>query len=455
MSVEPAAAALAQQLAERLRRRSPTIPAAPDGPTPVSAEQEQLLYHVWFAAGSPVYNECITLVHRGRLDVAAVRTALDGLVARYDVWHSVFRRTRGRLEQVLVPSTGCDLPVYDSRGAAAGALAERVSANALAPYDLRAGPLLRPLLARTGDDEHRLYLALHHLVFDGVSLYRVVLPEFIALYEAAQAGTVADLGPATSYRDYASWQAGGVLDAELARHLPYWRQRLAGAPELDLPLAHPRPAVRDFHGTTEWFTVEAPVVAGLRALGHRSGATLFHVLAAAYALLLRDLTGQTDLVLGTVADRRRRRELERMVGYCLTPLPLRLAVPWDVTVDKLVGTVRAEVLDALTHNIPFERIVADLDPPQTEGANPVFQAMIVLEPPASVRGHPAWSMQQLDADVGARLGQAKNDLQLELDERDDGHLSGRLIVNRDLFDDGFAARQVTDLLGILASFTVG
>ncbi|MGH3744801.1 MAG: condensation domain-containing protein [Mycobacteriales bacterium] len=442
-------------LAQRLGGRAPGtvagIPAAPPGPVPVSAEQEQLIYHTFFVPENPLYNECITLVHKGSLDADALRAAVDGLVARHAVWHSTFRRSRGRFEQTVAPAPTHALPVHDLRGVTGDARTRRlhdiVAGAALEPYDLRVGPLVRPVLVRMADDEHRLYLAMHHVVFDGVSLYRIVLPEIIALYEAAAAGRPHGLPEPFQYRDYAAWQAGGGLDRELAEHLPYWREHLDGAPTLALPLDHERPDPPRFRGRTEWFPVPAELVARLKHSSGRHGVTLFHLLATVWALVLADISGQTDVVFATVADRRRRRELEHMVGYCLTPVPLRVRT--DVPVADLMAAVRLEMLEALTHLVPFGRLVGDLDPAHPPGATPVFQSMIVLEPPAATV-HPEWSMHQMDAAVGGEMGHPKVDLLVELDERPEGHLSGRLIVNADVFDPPFGPSVVARLLRALA-----
>jgi len=96
--------------------------------------------------------------------------------------------------------------------------------------------------------------------------------------------------------------------------------------------------------------------------------------------------------------------------------------------------------------------VRELHPPRVPGADPLFQAMLVLEPPA-VPVAPGWSMHQLDPAVGAALGQAKTDLLMELDERPDGRLSGRLTVNADLFGPGFAEQVVASWTQLLATVT--
>jgi len=458
-ALSPAQAAL---LAARLKGRSPgpgtgpPEPATDGGSAPVSAEQEQLLAHALFLPGSHLYNEAVCVVRTGPVDLDALRRAVDLLVARHDIWHTTFQRQRREFRQVVGPAPTHPLPLHDLARVPAGQQEKRivdlVTAVAAAPFNLRAGPLVRPVLVRVAPEEHRLYLALHHIVFDGVSLYRVVFPELVALYDAVAAGRVPTLPPTVQYADYARWQRSGVLDEELRRCLPHWRVHLADAPVLQLPLDHPRPAEQRHSGRMIGFEVGAGSVDAARVLAQATGTTLFHVLAAVFARFLGELTGQRDVVFATVADLRRRRELESMVGYCLTPVVLRVPLREAEAANSLVARVRDEVLDALSHLVPLERLVRELHPPRVPGADPLFQAMLVLEPPA-VPVAPGWSMHQLDPAVGAALGQAKTDLLMELDERPDGRLSGRLTVNADLFGPGFAEQVVASWTQLLAAFT--
>ncbi len=447
-------------LAARLRGRTGAAAAgtvagigrAGPEPAPISAEQEQLLVHSLFAPGSRLYNEVTTIVRTGPLDVDALRRAFERLVARHQMWRTTFRRIERRYRQVVGP-VAVALAVHDLRDVPPAEREDRaagiVAAAALPPYDLGTGPLVRPVLVRMDEEQHRLYLAMHHIVFDGVSLARIVLPELIALYDAEVAGRPAALPEPMQAADYATWQAGGVLDAELARHLPYWRARLDGAPTLRLPLDHPRPVEPRHRGTPTWFEVPAPVVAALRDRGVRASGTLVQILLAAFALLLRRYTDQQEVVLATVADLRRRRELESMLGYCLAPVPLRLKVADGAPFDDLVRSVRGELLDALPRVLPFGRLVSALDPPREPGANPIFQAMLVVQPFA-VSPDPAWQLHPLDAGLGGDFAHAKADVMMELDERPDGRLTGRFVHDADLFEPGFGPAVVADWLRLLA-----
>ncbi|HEY6537984.1 MAG TPA: amino acid adenylation domain-containing protein [Candidatus Dormibacteraeota bacterium] len=418
---------------------APSAPAAPrDGLIPLSAAQEQLWYFSQLAPGSALYNEAVSIRKQGALDLDVFRAAFNQVVERHQMWRSTFRVVDGRPYQTVGAPSDFALPLVDLshlRPDQAEARAVGLAvAEARRPYDLDQGPLLRPLLVRLSAEDHRLYLAMHHLIFDGVSLYRVILPELVTLYQAGVAGRPARLAaPSWQYSDYVQSESVAQAAASSASALQYWRQRLAEIPEAQLPLDHARPARPRFAGRTEALTIPAETVARLDSFGRSVGSTLFQTLAAAFSLLLARYTGQEDLVFGTVTDLRDRRELESMVGYCLTPLVIRNDLQGDPSYRELLCRTRTSVLEALDHKIPFQRLVSELRPAREAGANPIFQAMLVLEPPM-VTPDPEWSLHQMEAEIGNQLAKAKFDLHIELDRRPDGHLSGRLIYDSDLFE---------------------
>ena len=175
-------------------------------------------------------------------------------------------------------------------------------------------------------------------------------------------------------------------------------------------------------------------------MGQCVGATLFQVLATVWSLLLARYSGQDDVVFATAADLRQRPELEAVVGYCLTPLVMRIDLSGDLPFTDLVVRVRNELLDGLDHLVPFERLVRELVPGGASNANPIYQTMIVLEPLASMPD-PSWSIHQMESEIGSAVGSTKLDLELELDERPEGHITGRLIYDRDLFEPTTATRM--------------
>jgi amino acid adenylation domain-containing protein len=414
------------------------------GAPPLSVAQEALWYLSVLAPSQISYNETISIRKDGPFDVHAFRRAFTEIVRRHQAWRTTFDRIGGEPVQVLQPAPSFELPVVDlshlTRAEAERQAVRLVAEVSRVPYDLRRGPLLRPRLVRFAEDHHRLYLALHHLVFDGVSVYRVVLFELVALYDAFSAGRASPLAePQTQYTDYARWEQTWITQPRVTRRLKHWRQHLTALPVLSLRFDRPRPPVARFRGGVVPLSVSRGVAERLREVGQSVGATFFQVLASVWSLLLSRYSGQQDVVFATATDLRQRPELESVVGYCLTPLVLRIDLGHDPCFSDLVLRVRNELLDGLDNLVPFERVVRELHPEGDANANPIYQTMFILEP-SILAPDPAWSLHQMESEIGNAVGSNKLDLELELDERPEGHVSGRLIYDRDLFETATAER---------------
>ena len=412
---------------------------------PLSVAQEALWYASVLAPTQCIYNETISFRKDGAFDLDAFRRAFNEIVRRHEAWRTVFDVLDGEPVQIVCPPTVFELGVLDLAHLTLEE-AERRAARVVAevsrvPYDVRRGPLVRPRLVRFPGEQHRLYMAMHHLVFDGVSVYRVVLSELVTLYEAFCAGLESPLPePATHYADYARWEQSWIDEPRARRRIDYWRAHLETATDLALPLDRPRPAERRARGGVVDVTVPGECVERLRDVAQRAGATVFQALATTWALLLHRYSGQNDVVFATPVDLRVRPEFTSVVGYCLTPAPLRADVSGDPTFADLLTRVRNEVLDALDHVVPFERLVRELRPEAPADVNPIYQAMIVLEPQTPAP-EPSWSIHQMETAIASAVGSSKVDLELGLDERPEGHLEGRLIYDSDLFEPDTAARM--------------
>ncbi len=424
-------------------------------PPPLSVAQEGMWYRSVLAPTTLTYNETISIRKAGDLDPEALRLALEEFVGRHEAWRSTFEVVDGRPVQVVHDPPRIDLPIIDLSALRLDE-AERRAVSLIAeasrvPYDLATGPLVRPRLFRFPGEHHRLYLAMHHLVFDGFSLTRVVLPELIAIYDALAAGERPALpDPAVSYSDYARWEQRWIEEPRTRRRLEHWREHLGGAPALELPHDHARPGERRLGGGAIPLSMPRDALDRLRALGRDAGATLFQVLAASWSLLMARAAGQTEVVFATAAVMRQRPEFQGLVGCCLTPLVLRVEIREEAAFTDLVIAVRNELLDGLDQIVPFERVVRELPPGAGDGANPVYQTMIVLEPETD-RPDPSWSLNQIDSALVNAVGNFKLDLELQLEERPDGGLGGELIYDRDLFEESTARRLIDEWLGLCAA----
>jgi amino acid adenylation domain-containing protein len=426
---------------EGLGGECPIPPRDPARPIPLSWGQQLLWLHMQLAPELPVYNEPITIHRRGPLDVPALEWSLGEILRRHEAWRTCFRAETGEPVQVVLPPPQFSLPFWDLRGlpreereAEALRLATEDARHA---FDLSKDLLIRGRLVRMAEEEHRLYLTLHHIIFDGVSTYSVLLPELTALYEARVGGRPSPLGELQiQYGDYACWERGRG-EEELRNQMAYWRRMLEGAPPLELPTDRPRPPTQSFRGAMQPLALETDRSKGLRALSRREGVTLFMTLLAAFATLLHRYTGQEDLVLGTVTAGRRRRELQGLLGFFLNPLILRLDLSGNPSFRGLLKRVRGVTLDALSNEeVPFERLVTTLKPQRDASRNPLYQVLFSLEPPLGALRE-GWTLTQNDIETGT----AKLDLYLELDDRPQG-LVGRFMYNTDLFAAGTIRRML-------------
>ena len=357
---------------------------------PLSFAQRRLWFMEQLSPGEASYNVPAALRLLGELNVAAFSLAVNAIVQRHEALRTTFVVRDGVAAQVIAPALELAAPVVDLSGldqAAQEVEAQRLlSEAARRPFDLAVGPLLRVLVLdlgfrpATGEREHIVAFTLHHIVTDGWST-DVLLREFVTLYEAFAAGRPSPLPDLSiQYADYAVWQRDWLAGAVLDRQLAYWRERLAGAPALNLPTDRPRPAVQDHAGATYGFEVPQRVAEGLARLGRREGATLFMVLLAGFQLLLSRYSGQNDVSVGTPVANRRRVELEGLIGFFVNTLVLRTDLSGDPSFRTLLARVRETALGAQAHqDLPFERLVEEVQPVRDLSRDPLFQVMFVLQ----------------------------------------------------------------------------
>jgi amino acid adenylation domain-containing protein len=452
------AARLAQMrgapLEQRVRAagsRLATEPAAvtsrtASGPLPLSASQAQLWYFCQSAPDSAALNELIEIQKTGALDTEALRQALTEVINRHEAWRTTFDCIDGVPHQFVHGPKEVDLPLTDlshlSAEQANRRATEIVAADTRRPYDLADGPLVRPRLIRITDDDHRLYLGLHHLILDGTTMNRIVFPELVALYGRHAMGLPSSLpDPEAQYADYTTWQLEWLRRPEVAARITRWRGRLAGVAPTMLPLDHPRPPRQRFVGGTIPLTIGNTTVERLRRAAQATGGTLFRVLAAAYAWWLHLYTESSDVVFGIPYDLRQLSDLSAVVGYCVSPVVVRCDVSGQESFTELVGRMGRVVTDALSDVVPFDTLVAALGVPRDPRSNPLFQTVLAFQHPLK---SPAddWSLILMESDVSDAVGSSKFDISIELDERPEGHIAGRLLFSADLFDRE-TAREMT------------
>ncbi len=421
-------------------------PAPRDRALPLSFAQQRL----WFldrldhSAGA-AYHMPAAMRLAGPLDKAALKAALDRVVARHESLRTVFTETDGGPVQTIAPpGRGFALAEKDISHLAGHeqqfAVMQACTDEASQPFDLAAGPLVRGQLLVLGRDLHVLLLTKHHIISDGWSS-AILVREMSALYAAYRSGTGSGAGQADplpplalQYADYAAWQRGRLQGALLQRHTAFWQDYLGGAPELlELPADRPRPARQSYAGATVPVTLPAPLCDALRALGQRHGATLFMTLLAGWSALLARLSGQHDIVVGAPVANRPRAELEPLIGLFVNTVALRVQLEDDPTVGALLARAKASALQAFAHqDMPFEQVVEALAPSRSMRHSPLFQVMLNLNSMAGAEGLtlPGVAIEQ----IAAGSDTAQVDLSLALHDHGHGAIGGELRYATALFD---------------------
>ena len=432
-------ALLFQRLQERKRGAAPSSAVPPlvardrsADPPPLSFAQQRLWFLDRLMPGQPAYNIVSPLWVAGPLDVRRLRRALAGVVARHETLRTTFQLVGAEPAQIIAPHPSGTLPVIDLSGLDEGRREEegerlRVE-DALRPFDLAAGPLLRASVVRLGPDRHLLLLTLHHIISDGWST-SVLIRGLTALYDGA-AGALPELP--LQYADFAVWQRRWLTGEVLERQLAVWRRRLEGAPvSLDLPADRPRPAVRSGRGALVRLRLGPEVAGPLKELARAGGTTLFNVLLAAYQMLVARWTGQEDLVVGAPVANRNRAEVAELIGFFVNTLVLRGDLSGDPGFSELVGRLRGVILEAFEHqDLPFEKLIEELRPQRDPSRPPLTQVMLVLQntPEAALS---AGGLHLAPCEPESRT--AKVDVSLSLAESG-GALEGALTYSTDLFD---------------------
>jgi amino acid adenylation domain-containing protein len=403
------------------------------GPAPLSFAQEQIWLHGQFA--KDLYNESVTVYRKGPLDLPTLQRALAEVIRRHEAWRTTFKAIDGQAMQIVQPPFEPSIEAVDLRQFASdqreaeGLRLAREQARL--PYDMERGPLLRAMLVRLGEEEYRFYLFLHHIIFDGFSIYRVFLPELVTVYNAFLAGRPSPLPELRlQYPDFAHWQRESLGSEQLNESRAYWSAQLDGElPVLELPTDRSRPAMQSFRGAMQRFAFSKHLSDRLHELAQRENTSFFTTILAGFAALLRRYSSQQDFVIGTVTSGRKRSELEALLGCFQNPLALRMKLTGDPSFRELLAHAREVTLGALSHDdAPFERLVEELSVRRDTSRNPMFAVMFSLVPPTAAF-EAGWDLNQLDLEIGT----AKFDLDLELDDRPDG-LFGRFVYSTDLFD---------------------
>jgi len=442
-----AAAAPALSAANADQTRSATEPEVAHSDSyelPASAAQRRFFILEEIVPGDPALHmrACVRL--NGRVTIAHLEESLQLLVERHEILRTTFQKSGDELRQIIHPSRPIGLPItsLDSVPEAdrEKKLWEWIRAEASAPIDLEAGPLMRARLFRLAPEEHVLMITAHHIIVDGWS-QNVIQQDLWEIYKAVSKGMRPELPPLPiQYGDYAHWQEEWLKSEAAAEQIAFWKKQLQPPlPVLEFPTDRPPTNRPSSHGAMETLLLPEHLTQSLKDLGRAEGVTPFTVLLTGYAALLCRYAGQEEIIIGSpVANRRQ--ETEPLIGPFAGPITLRLNLAGDPTLKELLIRVRDVTLDALNNaDVPLEVLMDELAVRSVHGRNPLSQCYFFYQL-AFLRPR---ELDQLTVSPLPDFGLGTHfELQMGLLERREG-IRAQLEYNPDLYD-AATIRQVLE-----------
>ncbi|WJQ84451.1 linear gramicidin non-ribosomal peptide synthetase LgrC [Brevibacillus brevis] len=405
---------------------------------PLSFAQQRLWFFDQFMPGSPMYNIPSALRLQGELDVVAWEKSLQAIILRHESLRTTFHEIDGQSIQVIHPQIDWKMDILDLRDLPAEKKEQEIEqlaeAEAARAFTLGQGPLIRATMIQTDDHAYVFLINMHHIISDGWSM-GIFYRELLANYEAFRKQETLELAELPiQYADFASWQREWLEGERLEQQVTYWKEKLSGAePLLALPTDRSRPALQSYKGAIYTRTFSADLLTKLKVLSQESNSTLFMTLLAAFQILLYRYSGQEDIVVGSPVAGRNRQETENLIGFFVNTLALRTNVTGDVTFTELLARVRETALEAYAHqDLPFEKLVDELQLERSLSYSQLFQVMFVLQN-FPLEEAVASGIQLTPLDSERHLTTSKFDLTLTMREQADG-LVASFEYSTDLFD---------------------
>ncbi|MBG1243115.1 amino acid adenylation domain-containing protein [Nostoc sp. NZL] len=424
---------------------------------PLSYAQQRLWFLDQLEPNSAIYNIPLALRLVGNLNRAALEQSFQEIIDRHEALRTNFITVDGKPSQIIQAQINWTVSVVECEHLPPSeqeiTTQKLTQQQAIQPFDLAEGALIRATLIVLSKTEHILLLCMHHIVSDAWSL-GVFIQELAALYNAYSQGEPSPLMPLPiQYADFGIWQREWLQGEVLQNQISYWQQQLKDAPALlSLPTDRPRPAVQTFAGAIQEFALSVELSNQLTQLSQKQGVTLFMTLLAAFDTLLYRYTGQLDILVGSAIANREHSEIEGLIGFFVNTLVLRTDLSGNPSFSELLSRVRQIALGAYSHQeLPFEMLVEALQPERDLSHPPLFQVMFVLQ------NTPMSGVELAGLTISSLPPQstiAKFDLTLSMHNSSAG-LVGIWEYNTDLFDASTIERMsghfVTLLSGIVAN----
>ncbi len=337
---------------------------------PLSFAQERL----WFIdqlAGTYHYHMPYTFIFDKQLEKVDLEGILNQLVNRHEVFRTLIREEKGEAFQTILPEN-C-LKMNFTNGVQEENLEKLIGEEIKRDFDLANEHKIRARLVEL-PDEYLLILIVHHIVSDAWST-KIFMKDLMELYRARVENRSSNLlKPNLSYLDYAVWQRNYLKGEVLEKKLAYWKSKLAGLVPVELPIDFPRPVIQSKKGNNINFIIDQSLSRALLKICQVEKVTPFIFLLTAFKVLLYKYTGQTDICVGSPMANRRRKELEKVVGFFVNMVALRSDLSDNPGFLNLLAKVKTTTVESYDYqDAPFEKVVESVLETRDQSRSPVFQ----------------------------------------------------------------------------------
>ncbi len=417
---------------------------------PLSFAQRRLWFLDNYEPGSPLYNIPCGFKIEGYLEPGILEQALKVVIERHEILRTSFKAHEEEAVQVIHPSMPVAIQIEDLTLTEDLKPEEKAvklaTEDAQQPFDIYQGPLFRMKLFKIKDDEHVFYINFHHIIADGWSV-NIFIQDLAAVYDALLMNKPVSLKDMPiQYVDFAAWQRSFFNGEQMQKQLSYWKNQLAGVPFLDLPTDRSRPSIHTPHGTILSSSFDQQLTGEIKNFCKEQKSTLFMTLLAVFAILLYKYSRQKDMAIGTMIANRQYEELEPIIGFFSNTIAVRLDLSENPPFIDFLESVRHVTMEAYDNqDIPFEKLVEELNPPRDLSRTPIFQTMFIMQP----KTEPTVVRQNLKfIQLGFDSRTSKFDLTLYMKEIN-GCLLADMEYNTDLFD-AVTIKRMLNHLKILA-----
>jgi amino acid adenylation domain-containing protein len=317
----------------------------------------------------------------GELDLKVFENSILEIIKHHEILRTNIKEENGKPFQVINSESKWELSFrdYSNIQNSFEAAISNIELECIVPFRLSEDSLIRTSVYKLGCRDHLVFFNRHHIVSDAWS-NSIFLRELIGNYCCSLSGkNSAQQQFPVQYADFAAWERSFVDEQSLRVGLNYWKSKLSGIQELAIPTDKKNSKSGSRLAKTHAFHLNEDITERVREIASKHKVSPFIFLFAVLKVMLAKYTGQEDICIGIPVANRLRPEIEPLIGFFVNTLPIRSEVCMQKSFKEFLYFVREVVYEAFSHqNIPFEKIVKEVNPHRDIPDSPLFRIMFTF-----------------------------------------------------------------------------